>query len=148
MDHGAHQGYPPTNGVPLHGLPPPGPPPPPHHEQHSQYMTPVMENHQTPYPPSQQQPMYPQHNYPGPISAGQFAVQRKKQMRATQVSATECRVLSVLMHRRLVNNAGKESRNAMKVRLVHFVKRTTSHVNIEIRHLQSIYYLSSGLRTG
>ncbi|KAK5119423.1 hypothetical protein LTR85_007523 [Meristemomyces frigidus] len=88
MDHGSHHGYPPTNGV-AHGLPPPGPPPPPHHEQHPQYMTPIMENHHTPYPPAQQ-PMYPQHGYQGPVSASQFQIQRKKQMRATQ-ACEQCR---------------------------------------------------------
>lgn len=86
MEHGPHHAYPITNGT--HGPPPPNapppPPPPPHHEQHPQYMTPVLETAHGPYGPPPQ-PMYPQHGYAGPISAAQFQVQRKKQMRATQV---------------------------------------------------------------
>ncbi|KYG39747.1 hypothetical protein M433DRAFT_10042, partial [Acidomyces richmondensis BFW] len=91
MEHGPHHAYPISNGT--HGPPPPNapppPPPPPHHEQHPQYMTPVLETAHGPYGPPPQ-PMHPQHGYAGPISAAQFQVQRKKQMRATQ-ACEQCR---------------------------------------------------------
>ena len=47
-------------------------------------MTPVMENHHG-YPPPQPQSMYPSPSY-GPASNQLVNVQRRKQMRATQVS--------------------------------------------------------------
>ncbi|KAK3115158.1 hypothetical protein LTR53_005800 [Teratosphaeriaceae sp. CCFEE 6253] len=85
MEYGGHPGYPPTNGVP-HGLPGGQGPPPPHHEQHQQYAQP--EGHHVQYA-SQQQSMYPPPGY-GPMSSAAFAVQRKKQMRATQ-ACEQCR---------------------------------------------------------
>lgn len=122
MDRGPHHGYTPTNGV-SHGLPP-GPPPPPHHDSHPPYMQPMMEQQHAPYG-QVQQPMYPQPGYPGPVSASQFQIQRKKQMRATQVCPSQYLLRIVSLTRdRPANNVDKGSRNVTKVILVHSAKRT------------------------
>ncbi|KAI5364159.1 Putative zn(2)-C6 fungal-type DNA-binding domain-containing protein [Septoria linicola] len=85
MDHGGHPGYPPTNGVPHHGMPHP---PPPHHEQHPQYaMTPIMDQHHQ-YPPPGQA-MYGGTPSYGPTASMNYGPKRK-QMRATQ-ACEQCR---------------------------------------------------------
>ncbi|GIZ48832.1 hypothetical protein CKM354_001187800 [Cercospora kikuchii] len=87
MDHGAHHGYPPTNGVPHHGLPAP-PPSHGHHEQHPQYaMTPMVDQHHS-YPPPGQ-PMYNGPPSYGPTANMNYGPKRK-QMRATQ-ACEQCR---------------------------------------------------------
>lgn len=97
-------------------------------------MTPVMENHHG-YPPPPQQQMYQPSYAP---SSGVFNVQRKKQMRATQVCPAAPLSYPLLMVCRRVNNVGNESRNVTKGTHARSARRTTSAVNIVTRHRRSM----------
>ncbi|KAM3413937.1 hypothetical protein BST61_g10608 [Cercospora zeina] len=87
MEHGAHHGYPPPNGVPHHGMP--APPSHGHHEPHPPYaMTPIVDQHHPSYPPPGQ-PMYNGPPSYGPTANMNYGPKRK-QMRATQ-ACEQCR---------------------------------------------------------
>lgn len=130
MEHGGYHGYPPTNGIP-HGLPPP------QHEQQHHYSPPLMESHPG-YGPPPSQPMSYSQSY-GPASANFVSVQKRKQMRATQVCA-RLKLLSALLTRpRRANSAVRESKNAMKGLRAPSARSRILTANIEILHRPSSF---------
>jgi hypothetical protein len=93
-------------------------PPPPHH------MTPVTDAHYAYPPPPQPQSVYPSASYvPGPASSSFSNMQKRKQMRATQVCpSTRQMSCALLTDRRPANSVDNENRNVMKAIHVRFAK--------------------------
>lgn len=124
MEHpGPYSSYPSTNGVVVHGLPPPQ-----YQQQHdpSQHYTTPTESHHYAY--QQPPPQAVQYHQPyGAASGNMVAInsQKRKQMRATQVSP-QCTPSQhhAYLHTRPVNNVDLGSRSVTKALPATFVKRT------------------------